>query len=66
MSSVRNDLLCVDDNGDCDGGEDNANSCSTLRGVLCAKSYAGHFPFSGPGNLMKSQPDAGSTIFPLL
>lgn len=34
--------------------------------VLCAKNYAGHFPFSGPVNLMKSQPNTVSTIFPIL
>lgn len=33
--------------------------------VLCAKNYAGHFPFSGPVNLMKSQPNAVSTSFPI-
>ena len=39
---------------------------SLYVGVLCAKSYAGHFPFSGPVNLMKSQPNAVSTIVPIL
>ena len=63
---MRNGLSCVDDDDDCDDGEDNANSHITLCGVLCAKSYAGHFPFSGPVNLMKSQPNAVSTIVPIL
>lgn len=63
---MRNGLLCVDDNDDCDSGKDNANSRITLRGVLCAESYVGHFPFSGPVNLMKSQPNTVSMIVPVL